>query len=342
MYPVVKYKDGSRELLFNYGVCVENREEFKHLLSIKNDFTLAKLGIPKYKSIGSLANKKNFSCIEKFVNVPCGMCADCLKERSRQWAIRILKEAEQYDKNYFITLTYDDKHLPKNRMLVHDEISKFNKKLKTYLKDNGYKSDFRFYGVGEYGSNTGRPHYHIIYFNFPELRDLKFYNSTDSGDLLFTSEFLTNTWSKGHVILGSVDVGSASYVARYCDKKRLLNKEQKKDYISKGIVPEYSVMSRRPGIGHNYLEKLIENINNGIYTISFKDNNFSLPKYYSDKIKEMLGEDVLINYVANKTDNQFLKISRDLELSDRIGNIQNYYDGVSQEKLNAKKQRMDL
>lgn len=342
MYPVVKYKDDSQELLMQYGVCVENREEFNHLMTFRHEFKLSRLFGSKFQSIQKITQRKNFKELVKFVNIPCGVCADCLKERSRQWAIRILKEAEQYKNNAFITFTYDDEHLPADRNLISDEISKFNKKLKTYLKREGYNSDFRFYGVGEYGSTTARPHYHVIYFNFPVLRDLEYYKASENGDLLFNSEWLNSVWSKGFCVIGSVDVGSASYVARYCDKKRMLSKSQKEELIKKGIVPEFSVMSRRPGIGANYLERVLENVNNGIYTIAYKDNNFSLPKYYSDKVKELVGEDVLFKYQENKMLSQYIKINNDLVLSDRVGSVQQYNDVVNKEKLDCKKKRLDL
>lgn len=45
------------------------------------------------------------------IKLPCGQCIGCRLERSRQWAMRCVHEASLYEKNCFITLTYDDSHL---------------------------------------------------------------------------------------------------------------------------------------------------------------------------------------------------------------------------------------
>ena len=263
LYPLVELETGKRKVLLNYGVAIENRD-FEALNKTELSWRLALKGRSLSENFNLAVKKYGITKFERFVNVPCGHCEQCLKSKARGWAFRILKEAEKYNNNFFITFTYDDEHLPVSyhnqvlcNTLVKDEISKFNKKLKTYLRRKGLNSDFRFYGVGEYGSNTLRPHYHVIYFNL-DLPDLKFYNYSN-GNLIFTSEFLNNLWSKGFVEVGAVDIGSACYVARYCDKKLDRPDAQKVVLSSYGIVPEFSVMSRRPGIASDYLDKVIEN-----------------------------------------------------------------------------------
>jgi len=44
--------------------------------------------------------------------LPCGQCTGCLLERSRQWAVRLMKEFKLHDETCFLTLTYDDAHVP--------------------------------------------------------------------------------------------------------------------------------------------------------------------------------------------------------------------------------------
>lgn len=160
-YPLVELNDGKKKVLFNYGVVVENRDFFTF-----NNLELSWNNAIRGKSLRESFNwaVKNYG-VKKFLKytaVPCGKCEDCLKARARGWAFRILKECELYENNFFITFTYDDLHVPYSdklcQTLIKDEISKFNKALKTYLKRKGLESGFRFYGVGEYGSNTFRPH----------------------------------------------------------------------------------------------------------------------------------------------------------------------------------------
>ena len=165
-FPLVELEDGKKKVLFNYGVVIENRD-FTPFNDLILDWNCAIAGMIPVKHPYFNRAVKEYG-IKKFINytaVPCGKCEECLKARARGWAFRILQEASQYENNFFITFTYDDEHLPKrlhNKVLaaslVKDEISKFNKALKTYLKRKGLESGFRFYGVGEYGSSTFRPH----------------------------------------------------------------------------------------------------------------------------------------------------------------------------------------
>ena len=164
-YPLVYLPDGKRKIMFHYGVKIVDRESFELVSTYSTEFKMAKFGMSNYVSLNKMFAENKVERIDKMVQVPCGCCRECLGDNSKQWAFRILKEAAQYENNYFITITYNDENLPSDRMLQKDFFTKFNKKLKTYLKRNGLKSDFRFYGVGEYGSTTARPHYHCIYFN---------------------------------------------------------------------------------------------------------------------------------------------------------------------------------
>ena len=68
--------------------------------------------------------------IDRSVTVPCGQCIGCLLERSRQWAMRCSHEASLYDENCFITLTYDDEHLPPDGCLNKEHFQKFMKRLR--------------------------------------------------------------------------------------------------------------------------------------------------------------------------------------------------------------------
>lgn len=46
------------------------------------------------------------------LSVPCGRCIGCRLERSRQWAIRCVHEAQLHEETAFITLTYSPENLP--------------------------------------------------------------------------------------------------------------------------------------------------------------------------------------------------------------------------------------
>ena len=68
-----------------------------------------------------------------------------------------------------------------------------------------------------------------------------------------------------------------------------------------------------------FLDKIIDNINNGVYKIQYKDNNFSIPKYYSKKFEELLDPDILEqmkkynNMIADNFTYKNIMISVDVE-----------------------------
>ena len=327
-YPVVyDTRSDKQKILFKRGLRIGNREEYNVFIA-KN-----------LEAIEQRIKTESGVIFSKWINVPCGYCSECLNDRARQWAYRILVEAGQYKYNWFLTLTYDDDHIPKDMNLVKDEISKFNKKLKTYMNRKGLDSEFRFYGVGEYGSKTARPHYHEILFNC-EIPDLEYYKTSASGDIYYNSNFLNEVWGKGYVVIAKVDVGSACYVARYCDKKKLLSKVEKMNLQAKGIVPEFSVMSRRPGIGSAYYDKIVENVKEGVYNMSFKGNYFGIPRFYSDKFKdEYAGQDFMNNYFDIKKLAQATKISKLLYDSDRVEDIESILKAENDFRIQHKKLR---
>ena len=164
-FPLITYNDKKRKVLFSYPIKFDNRDEFNNIENINNEIHKSKFGLSKYEYLNKLYKQEKFESFE-LLQIPCGSCGSCLKQKARNWSYRILAETKESKNNYFITLTYNDDNLPKDGNLVKDEISNFNKKLKTYLNRIGQRSDFRFYGVGEYGDHTLRPHRSLSYYLF--------------------------------------------------------------------------------------------------------------------------------------------------------------------------------
>jgi len=183
--------------------------------------------------------------------VPCGQCIGCRLERSRQWAARCMHEASLQDDNCFITLTYDDEHLPSDGSLVKHHFQDFMKRLRRRFEPRR----FRFFHCGEYGEQLHRPHYHALLFGLC-FEDGELFSERD-GARLFVSPLLNATWGKGFATFGEVTFESCAYVARYCVKK--VNGEKAFfHYISPdGVMlePEYCTMSRRPGIGREWYDE---------------------------------------------------------------------------------------
>ena len=88
----------------------------------------------------------------------CGQCMPCRHLRRKVWAHRIMLEAGQWNENCFMTLTYDDKHLPSDGSLDPKHLTDFIKRLRFHYRDRS----IRYFACGEYGDDSWRPHYHLV------------------------------------------------------------------------------------------------------------------------------------------------------------------------------------
>lgn len=188
------------------------------------------------------------------LSLPCGQCIGCRLERSRQWAVRCMHEASLHKFNCFVTLTYNDEHLPYRGMLEYPAYQKFMKRLRWEVK-----IPVRFYMCGEYGPENWRPHYHACLFGM-DFVDKKYWRTSDSGEKLFRSPLLEKLWPYGHCEIGAVTFESAAYVARYCVQKvtghnadaHYRRTDKDGEY---SLPPEFNHMSLKPGIGAGWMAK---------------------------------------------------------------------------------------
>lgn len=213
------------------------------------------------------------------VEIPCGQCIGCRLERSRQWAIRCVHEASLYDDNCFLTLTYDDEHLPSDNSLNLKHFQDFLKRLR-----KRFGSGIRYFHCGEYGDLNNRPHYHAIIFNFDFADKVIF---KDSGEYkVYVSDSLSKLWPYGYSTIGDVTFESAAYVARYCLKK-VTGKDAAEHYD--GRKPEYTTMSRRPGIGRLWYDRFKDDVYPSDFVV-MRGKKMRPPKFYD-------GIFALYNYV---------------------------------------------
>ena len=191
----------------------------------------------------------------KTLELPCGKCAGCRLERSRQWAMRCMHEASLYEKNAYVTLTYDDFHLADRRSLVYGDFQDFMRRLRYEF------GKVRFYMCGEYGEENWRPHFHACLFGI-DFDDKVFFRNSPSGFKLYRSKCLERLWPFGYSTVGDVSFESAGYIARYLMKK-VTGDLAKTHYsyvdVATGEVcqrkPEFNKMSLKPGIGAGWLDK---------------------------------------------------------------------------------------
>ena len=230
--------------------------------------------------------KQNDPDIVQNVSLPCGQCIGCRLERSRQWAIRCMHEAQLHEHNCFITLTYDDTHLPSDQSLHYRDFQLFIKRLRKRYPT----TKISYYMAGEYGENFGRPHYHACIFGL-DFHDKKLWKRTSSGSLIYRSSDLETLWPFGYSSIGDVNFESAAYVARYIMKKQT-GKDSLKNYqysdLKTGeiiqMTPEFNKMSLKPAIGLNWYKKYKTDVFPHDFVI-LRGKKIKPPKYYSQLYK---------------------------------------------------------
>lgn len=256
--------------------------------------------------------------VVRTLSLPCGQCVGCRLERSRQWAVRCMHEAQMHTSNCFITLTFanfswfDAKKVKKNKIysyhkqhsamnLIYEEFQLF---MKRFRKRFPGKS-IRFYMAGEYGESFDRPHFHACIFGH-DFSDKKVLQRTQTGSLLYTSKILEELWPYGYSSIGDVNFESAAYVARYIMKKQtgktrlnedgsVTDPEQHYSFcdLRTGELfkrkPEFNKMSLKPGIGQAWFDKYMDDV----YTLDqvvVRGKKCRPPRFYDNKFKELFPE----------------------------------------------------
>lgn len=231
------------------------------------------------------------------VPLPCGQCVGCRIDYSRQWANRCMLELGYHDSAWFCTFTYDDDHVPRTYYPDPDTgeaipaltLQKRDFQLLMKRIRKKFENDkIRFFMSGEYGGSTFRPHYHAILFGL-HLADLVPYKTVKEADQYYTyynSESLQDCWPFGYVVVGEVTWESCAYTARYVMKK--LKGKEAVFYEKHNIQPEFTLMSRKPGIARQYYDD-----HPGLYDFDFINvstpkggKRFRPPRYY-DKLFEI-------------------------------------------------------
>lgn len=217
------------------------------------------------------------------IRLPCGKCMACRLDYAKQWAIRGEKEKLlTKGKCYFITLTKNNENLEFNDLSIR-ELQLYIKRLRKAFAPH----KIRYMACGEYGEKSQRAHYHIILYNMPEIQDLQPYKNHNNNQT-YTSQKMDAIWQKGFTVIGQASFQSIAYVARYITKK-INGKQSQEHYTSKvdGLIrqKEFMLMSRRPGIGHEYLKKYQTELLTDL-TIPTEKGTMGIPKYYKRKLSE--------------------------------------------------------
>lgn len=192
--------------------------------------------------------------------VRCGKCLSCLEHRQAGWITRLSEEFKAHpDGVYFLTLTYDDEHLPTvlldgvpHASISTADIKKFNMDLRKRFQQGFYYDDtlskvgfadtpakiplpkdcrFRYYITSEYGPETHRSHYHGFYVGLPPDEDLVF-------------DLFQKIWGKGFITMEKgKSEACAAYVSKYLVNNSLVPVDPRlpkpRAWMSKGLGASY-------------------------------------------------------------------------------------------------------
>lgn len=222
-----------------------------------------------------------------YVPIGCGKCIECMKQKKRNWQVRLLEEIKHDRTGKFVTLTFSEEALEslskdveiKNMdSIIENEIATLaiRRFLERWRKK--HKKSVKHWFITELGHNgTERIHLHGI---------------------IFTNEIeaIREIWKYGHIWVGDyVNEKTINYIVKYCNKL---------DTDHKGYIPKVLTSA---GIGKGYLKRIDSKIN------KFKENEtieyymandgtkLNLPIYYRNKLYSEKEREILW---LNKLDKQ--------------------------------------
>lgn len=259
-----------------------------------------------------------FTPIEVFVKsaghaylVPCNKCANCLNRKKQTWIFRLEQELRygKFKNCFFITLTYNDVHVPYEswtnvikgnksnfvstgeRVLRPYDLRLFLQRYRSY-----YDSDFRYFGVGEYGEDRNRPHLHLLFYTncdyrtllervrvcwsrlIPESKEsrLERYRAARLRGVPCKRDarLLSNRDSFGFVTIKSVTFRRICYVAKYVNK-----------LFGSMCVPPFYRASH--GLGDGFLQSEVcklSQLNNTHFAYFSNGRASALHRFYSRKM----------------------------------------------------------
>lgn len=231
------------------------------------------------------------------VTVPCGKCLGCRADQARDWAIRLVHEADVRQYAWFVTLTYSDESLPTHGTLCPEHLRAFFKALRKLYPPRSLS----YYACGEYGESTARPHYHAVLCG-PPLLDRDLLDVRPTGPV-WRSDTLASVWPHGLHEFSAVTFQSAAYVAGYVRKKVERDERPREFAVGVGEVfsryervdpstgelvylqPEFARMSRRPGIGRLWLERYWTDVYPRDFVV-MDGREFKPPRYYDKWMEE--------------------------------------------------------
>lgn len=147
-----------------------------------------------------------------------------LKKYNYNWRTRLMMEFEKH-RTYWLTLTFDDEHLPheyydpKQKRIISvreqatDIIQRFWKRLRSKCDYHSFGLHFKYYAVSENGEEFNRFHIHALVFadgTSPVLQE-------KTAKPLF--RLIDETWKLGRTQIRVADAKKIRYITKYIFKR---------------------------------------------------------------------------------------------------------------------------
>lgn len=216
------------------------------------------------------------SHVEKFYKphtvFDCGKCLFCRKKKAYELAQRCVLHASMYDKNCFLTLTYDETKETYHNEFNYPDIQLFKKNLRQHCNRNYNGKRIEIFNVHEYGKN-GKKHWHLVVFNHDfEDKDLF---TKKNGISIYNSKALSKLWAHGFNTIGDVTEASAMYQAQYMEK----------DFRNGNITNGKRSNSKHSGIARPYFLKHYNQILRLGY-VPVNGKKMPVPRYFEKLAKK--------------------------------------------------------
>lgn len=245
---------------------------------------------------------KDFIGQYKNITVPCGHCLNCMIKKQSQ--IEFLAKKELID-NYqagksasFVTLTYDDNHLPLNEngfsTLKREDVQLFLKRMRRNMDYHHRKKDFKVLYCGEYGdgshstSKTGistcRPHYHIIFIGLSPT-DVSFYTK--------------KLWKFGICDIGPLGAGGIRYIIKYMTK---CTPDKDVKQLREVADVQSPFFYHSIGMAKNWINRNLSNIVDSGFCFNINGKITPYPKYICQYVSNHTGVDYrpfMLEYIKN-------------------------------------------
>lgn len=180
----------------------------------------------------------------------CGQCIACRINKRREWKHRLILEAYQHEENAFITLTFDEDNYPEHHSVERRTAQLFLKRLR-----KAYGGRIRYFLVGEYGDETGRPHYHAALFGYSRCENGSTrYDRSGNVKCCPNCHRVSDAWGYGRIQVAELEPQSMGYICGYVTKKMTKDDDPRLE----GRLPEFATMSLRPGIGYDAMHDLAD------------------------------------------------------------------------------------